>query len=244
MDKKIDLKINNLTLEGVIENPDAKKLMILVHGFTGDWRGPDNIFEKLSKKLQKEDFAIIRFNFIGTPPSQGDFQDMTVATETEDLIKVIEYAKSLGYKEIGVLGESMAGTIVTKAYTTDLKVVIFWYPTFKFSEDFFANYLKEDAQTELKKNGHVLTDGFKVGKVFTSQITSVDVRNQVSKITSPVMFIHGDSDADVPHSQSEKAFQIANQPKELYIIKGADHCFRNEQDNVINLTADFLKRYF
>lgn len=244
MDKKFSLKINNQELKGVLENPKAKKLMILVHGFTGDWRGPKNLFEKLSKKLQQKDFAVLRFSFIGTPPSDGDFREMTLASETAELTKVIECAKSLGYKEIGVLGESMGGTVATTAYDPILKVVIFWYPAFDFIHTDLESLLNQENQEKLKKDSYILIDGFKVGKKFISQINSIDVFEKVRKIKCPVYFLHGDKDKEAPHFHSEKAFQLANEPKELHLIKGADHCFYDEQDEAIDLTLDFLKRYF
>lgn len=244
MIKDITIQVNNLSIKGVLENSEAKKLVILVHGFTGDLRGPDNLFEKLSKKLQRLDYAVIRFSFRGTPPSEGEYIDMTVDEQVEDLDKVIEHAKLLGYTDIALLGESMGGSIVAKAYDQSLKAVIFWYPAFDFTDTSFKNYLTNESQEKLKEQGYLLEEGFKVGKQFIDEIPSVDLYNKVGEIKRPVLFVHGNKDVDVPYQQSEKAFQIANDPKEIRIIKDANHCFRNEQDEVVDLTADFLQRYF
>lgn len=244
MTKDITIKINNLFVKGVLENPEAKKLVILVHGFTGDLRGPDNLFEKLSKKLQQLDYAVIRFSFRGTPPSEGEYIDMTVDKQVEDLDKVIEYAKSLGYTDIALLGESMGGSIVAKVCDQFLKAVIFWYPAFDFADTAFKNYLTDETQTKLAKQGYFLEEGFRIGKQFVDEIPSINLYNKAGEIKCPVLFVHGDKDVDVPYQQSKKAFQIANDPKEIRIIKGADHCFRKEQDEVVDLTTDFLKRYF
>lgn len=244
MTKDIHIKVRGLILKGVLENSEARKLMILVHGFTGDMHGPDNIFEKLSTKLQEHNFAVLRFSFVGTPPSEGDFRDMTVELETEDLREIIIYAQSMGYSQIGLLGESMGGTVVTKAYEETIKTVVFWYSTFNFSKDAFMNYYREGEQNELKAKGYVLTDGYKVGKKFIDQIPTIDVEKETPKIVCPVLFLHGDSDTDVPYRQSVEAFARAHEPKELHLIKGANHCFINEQKEAIGLTVDFLDRYF
>jgi hypothetical protein len=245
MDKRINITLRGHLLKGIIENPQGSKILILVHGFTGDWNGPDNIFVKLSKKLQEENYAVLRFSFIGTPPSEGDFRNMTVASETEDLIEILKYANSQGYKDIGIIGESMGAAIVANSYDPDLmKVIVFWYPSLNFSKDSFTNYLKEDLQAELKKNGFVLTDGFKVGKKFISQINSINFQNTISRFTSPILFLHGDNDTDVPVYLTKETYKLANEPKELNIIEGAEHCFSNEQGEVINLTIEFIKRYF
>lgn len=245
MGKNVDIKVNNLSVNGIIENSEAEKITILVHGFTGDWHGPQKIFEKLSKRLQQNGYAVLRFNFRGTPPSDGNFENMTVETETEDLNEVIKYLKKLGYTEIGVLGESMGGTIATTAYDPSLKVVIFWYPAFDFSDTDFKELLhSESSKEEYKKQGYILCDGFKVGKQFINECLSVNVFSKLKKIKCPTLILHGDNDKEVPYQQSEKAFQIFNKPKEIHIIKGADHCFLNEQDEVIDLTMNFIQQYF
>lgn len=244
MTKDITIKVNNLSVKGIMENPGAKKLVILVHGFTGDLRGPDNLFEKLSKKLQQLDYAVIRFSFRGTPPSEGEYIEMTVNKQVGDLKKVIEHAKSLGHTDIALLGESMGGSIVAKAYDQFLKAVIFWYPAFDFADTSFKNYLTDRSQKKLTEQGYLLEEGFKIGKQFVDEIPSVDLYTKAGEIKCPVLFVHGDKDVDVPYQQSEKAFQIANEPKEIHIIKGADHCFGNEQNKVVDLTAEFLQRFF
>ncbi len=244
MTRNIQIKVRGLNLKGVLENSEARKLMILVHGFTGDMNEQDKISKNLSTKLQEHNFAVLRFSFIGTLPSDGDFRDMTVESETDDLRTVIKHMRSLGYLEIGLLGKSMGGTVVTKAYDESIKAVIFWYSTFNFSKDAFMNYYRETEQKELKEKGYVLTDGYKVGKKFIDQIPTIDVEKETSKMVCPVLFLHGDSDTDVPYGQSVEAFARAHEPKELHLIKGADHCFENEQEDVINLTVDFLDRHF
>ncbi len=39
----------------------------------------------------------------------------------------------------------------------------------------------------------------------------------------PVLFIHGTADETVPAFMSQKLFDLANEPKFLYFIEGADH---------------------
>ena len=243
---KLSIDIYGQKIRGVLENPSGKKLMILVHGFTGDLRGPDDIFIKLSEKLQASGFAVIRFNCRGTPPSDGKFQDMTLETEVEDLLAVIRYAKSLEYKSIGLLGESMGAAVIAKAYDKNIGVMVFWYPCFEFVDSSFTEYLSEKNLKELPKRGYVTIDSFergKVGKEFISQITEVNTYPELNNIVCPSILLHGDHDNDTPVGQSQKAFKLIQGPKHLDIIKGADHCFRNEQKEVIKLTVSYINKY-
>lgn len=244
MKKSFEIKIGNEKIGGVLENPNSDKLMILVHGFTGNMHGPSNIFEKLSSRLQKDGFAVIRFNFRGTPPSEGRFEDMTVKGETKDLKEIIKFAKSRGYKKIGVLGESLGGTIVSNSYDKSLKVVVFWYPAFDLFDTTIKDYFSERKQKELSTHGFISEGNFHVGKNFVNDIKKTVLFGKISFISCPVLFLHGDKDADVPYQQSEKAFKLVKGKKEIHIIKGADHCFKNEQEEVIDLTLKFLKNIF
>jgi len=244
MQKNFSIPVNNLSVNGVLENSGGKKIVILVHGFTGDLHGPDNIFEKLSDKLQQSDYAVIRFSFRGTPPSEGDYIDMTVEEQVVDLSKVVEYARSLGYTDRALLGESMGGAIVAKAYDSQVKAVIFWYPAFDFADCSFKDFLTTESQQTLAEKGYLLSDGFKIGKQFVDEIPKVDLYSKVGEIKCPILFLHGGADTDVPNRQSERAFQIAHDPKEFHIIEGADHCFKGEQVEVIDLTAKFIEKFF
>lgn len=244
MNEEINIKVNHNFIKGVLENPEEEKLIILVHGFIGDMRGPDEIFIKLSEQLQKENYSVIRFSFSGTVPSEGNYIDMTVKGQTEELNAMISYAKSLGYSQIGVLGESMGGAIAIEAYDPSIKVVVFWYSVFDFSDCSFIEYLKENSLNELKNNGYILVDGFKIGEKFISKIRTVNLYQKLQQIKCPALFLHGQNDTDVPYRHSEKGFSLVGEDKQLNIIKGAEHCFRNEQEKVIRLTTNFLKSYF
>ncbi|PIY80285.1 MAG: hypothetical protein COY80_03675 [Candidatus Pacebacteria bacterium CG_4_10_14_0_8_um_filter_42_14] len=244
MSKKITIKVNNLSIKGILENPKSAKIVILAHGFTGDLRGPDHIFEKLSKKLEKLGYATLRFSFRGTPPSEGEYINTTVSSQVEDLKKVVEHTRSLGYTDIALLGESMGGSIVARAYDQLIKAVVFWYPALDFVDTSFRKYLTSEIQTKIRKQGYFLEEGYKIGKQFVDEIPSINLYREAGEIKCPVLFVHGDKDRDVPHQQSEKAFQKANDPKEIHIIKDADHCFITKQDEAIDLTTDFFERYF
>ncbi len=94
MQKPIEIKVDNQSIRGILENPNSDKLIILVHGFSGNMHGPNNIFDKLSQRLQENGIAVLRFNFRGTKPSDMEQQEMTIESETADLKAAIKFAKS------------------------------------------------------------------------------------------------------------------------------------------------------
>ena len=246
MIQKITIPVNDTQiLRGIIHNPKAERLMILIHGFSSDMNGPDEIFVKLAERMEQEGLACLRFNFRGTPPSDGEHVDMTLSSETEDLQAVIQYVKDQGYKKVGALGESMGAVSLVKAFDPFLKVVVFWYPAIDSTTTALQDFINQDKQQqELKSKGYITRNSLKVGQKFYQERQKTKLYSQIKNITCPVLFMHGDSDLKVSVEQSQKAFKLANEPKELDIIKGADHCFKREQPLVIAKTMGFLRRNF
>jgi uncharacterized protein len=258
MDEEFTLNVKGFDIKGVLENKESKKLMILLHGFTGDMHGPGNSFIKLSEQLQENGYAVLRFNFRGTPPSGMEFKDMTVQTETDDFKAALSFAESHGFKKIGVLGESFGAMIAVNGYDHLVDVLILWYPCFDLTDDsLFRLVNTQEAQKSLKERGYIeLYDGFRIGLNHVKEIKEFKVYDRFEKIICPVQFIHGDKDTIDPVHQSQKAFELVNETKELQIIKGVGHCFRQnendhgskvltkEQQDAIDLAINFLKKYF
>ncbi|MDA9128867.1 alpha/beta hydrolase [Candidatus Gracilibacteria bacterium] len=169
---------------------------------------------------------------------------MTVASETEDLDAIIKYAERLGYSDISLLGESMGGTIIMNSYTQSITSIIFWYSAFDFSDTDFKDFLTPEKQQELQENGHLMCAGFKVGEEFIKQIPKINIYENLKNITCPTLLLHGDQNKDVPFEQSQKSYNLLNTKKEIHILPGAGHCFRNEQEKAISLTVKFLKKCF
>lgn len=46
---------------------------------------------------------------------------------------------------------------------------------------------------------------------------------RMARITAPVLVIHGDRDALIPVRQGRELYDRANEPKQLYVVKGAGH---------------------
>lgn len=241
--EKFELNVENQKVKGEIHSVMSDSLMILVHGFTGSMYGPENgIFDLVTERLLEENFDVLTFSFRGSPPSEGEFIDMTLETEVTDFEHIINFAESKNYNSIGVIGESMGGTVITEGYSEKFSHMIFWYPAFDFSETDLKNYLEPEIQTKVEKEGFVMNDGFKVGENFIDQIPEVDVYEKLKNISSPTLLIHGSEDKEVPYQQSEKAFSlIPYNKKELEIVEGPDHCFFGYEDKLIDLTIGFLK---
>ena len=78
------------------------------------------------------------------------------------------------------------------------------------------------------------------GKFDLEEITPIDA---VAKSKTPMIFIHGDNDAFVPHSMSLDCYAVCKAPKKMVTIEGAGHglAFPADRKKYIESLRDFEK---
>lgn len=73
-----------------------------------------HLWEPIIKILNEKGIGVIRYDFNGCGQSEGDFQNMTVLNEIEDLLCVISYVRSLPVTEnISLVGHSQGGVVTS-----------------------------------------------------------------------------------------------------------------------------------
>ena len=76
-------------------------------------------------------------------------------------------------------------------------------------------------------------------------LDNYDVFKTIKNIKCPILFVHLDKDPNVNVKNSLDAFEAANEPKTLEIIKGNNHTFEKpeEERKVINFILDWFNKY-
>lgn len=69
--------------------------------------------------------------------------------------------------------------------------------------------------------------------------------NQLKKNKLPILFIHGDRDTFVPTRMVYENYKATKGPKELYLVKGADHAetFKKDKQLYEKKIKEFLQKY-
>lgn len=250
----VTLENEGQKIVGILHKPNnpTKAAVILVHGFTGNKNGPENIFIKLANKLAENGIAALRFDFRGSGESEGKFVDMTITGEVDDLRKVIEFMKK-SYGLLGIVGESLGGAVSILGYDIRIGCMVLWYPAVYLRETISFKAM-DKGKEELETKGSIFVkekDGwsYRVGRDFFHERATLDIAKHVHKIKCPLLVITGNNDNSVPHNQSARAIDLAmlSKEKKLEIIDGADHCFRGAhiekwQQQAIDLTVDWFKK--
>lgn len=256
-EERIEFENRGEKIVGLLTLPDSKgnNLILLVHGFTGSMNGPADLYKRLAYKLTEDGFAVYRFNFRFTSDSFEDYHKMTISDEVGDLKLLIkDFSKK--YKKIGVVGESLGGSISILGYSSKIDCLVLFYPAIFFKENIANRWSSDKEIRELNEKGvlpWVKSSGQKlyVGKKFVEEVREIEIFPKIHKIKCPLLFVHGDADTTVSLTESERAFRIANEPKRIEIIKGAHHGFKNKnyktseelQDKAIDFTLEWFNKW-
>ena len=112
-----ELISNGYTLRGLFSKPESeyKDLVVMLHGFTGHKNENGYLFKQLTQTLTDNQIATLRYDFMGSGESDGNFEDFTFFTELEDAKHIIEEAFRLNNnRKIILLGFSMGGAVASR----------------------------------------------------------------------------------------------------------------------------------
>ncbi|WP_300672430.1 hypothetical protein [Desulfoluna sp.] len=126
MEHRITFTSEGITLEGMLENPGARRGVVITHPhplYGGDMDNP--VVLAITESYRKAGFATLRFNFRGAGKSDGEFEEGAGAIA--DLLAATQHLKAEGVDEITCSGYSFGTWIclsasLAHAVTTDVMV--------------------------------------------------------------------------------------------------------------------------
>ena len=204
---------------------------ILSHGFTVDGTESHRMFLKLADHLAAKGIIAINFDYRGSGYSDGDFEDLTITREIEDLKTVVEYVVSMQEVDkdrIIVIGQSLGSYAAILALHSDkrIKAFVLWGTPVKLYDKFYNYFGKE-----WEKNGIICHEkGFYLKKGFLDDFKKYDEFSCISKIEQPILFIHAEKDEKNLISVVKALFEKAKEPKAVKIIEGANHSFTCQRE--------------
>jgi pimeloyl-ACP methyl ester carboxylesterase len=217
------------------ETKNAKGLAFVMHGLGGFKEQPH--VATFAKAFLEKGFTAVRFdttNSIGE--SDGKYEDATTTNYYEDLEDVIEWAgKQKWYKEpFWLVGHSLGGictALYAQKYPNKVEALapISTVVSGKLSEEAHS----KAEMTDWQKTGWQIEESHSrpglIKKLKWSHMEDrlkYNILNDVDKLTMPVLMIVGDQDDSTPLKHQEILFKVLPGKKELHIIRGAPHTFR------------------
>ena len=203
------------------QDPKNQPLVIVSHGFGGCYKD----IEHHGRTFAENGISAMFFDFCGggaRSTSDGDMVDMTVLSERDDLLCVLQYCKSckdIKYTDIYLLGESQGGfvSLLAACKSPDVKGLILWYPAF---------VIPVDSQKRLEANDEssVNVMGNTISMKFNEIAAAINIEDYQREYEKPVLLIHGDKDEIVDISYSQKALKNFKNA-ELIVVENAGHGF-------------------
>lgn len=250
----------DMELVGLITHPDGiehddpdetRPAVILSHSFTGFKEIPH--LKALAEELAGRGIIAVRFDFTDcVGESDGTCEEMTLTAQLDDLEDVLDYVESRGDVDedrVGLAGHSLGGMASVLVAARDGRpraVVPVAAPANADCEKLFQGNEIE----RWERAGHIHFPTYKRGEVkigwqFYEDLRQYDAFEAVGEVEAPIRFVHGTADDIVPVSNSEGMFDRANEPKDLVRIEGADHLFRDDDDEaaMVDAVVDWLEKY-
>lgn len=240
-------------LAGALHIPENIKIkvpaVIICHGFNGT--KTQKKFVELGRQLAKNGIAVFRFDFSGCGDSEGDFRRTTIKRETEDIASAYRFLLAQEFidrNHIGILGHSrgcvVAALFVNQIGSGKIKTLVFLAPSFR-QKDLIMIWNSPAGIKKWKKQGYLETDSFRVGTDYLKEVKNKDYTGKIEKINLPILIFHGIKDDVVPLAHSRQLFKKLRGPKNLIILKEADHDFErfDARKKVIQISLNWFKKY-
>ena len=235
--KKLEFKNNDgQVLSARLDYPVAGKpatYALFAHCFTCS----KNIkaIAHITRALNREGIAVMRFDFTGLGESEGDFADTNFSSNVEDLITAAEFLKT-NYKAPEILiGHSFGGAAVLQAATrirSSKAVVSIAAPAdprhVAQSLGSATQIIASRGEADVNLAGRT----FKLKKQFLDDLQFVNMKKTIQNLNRALLILHSPLDETVGIENAAQIFQAARHPKSFISLDTADHLLTEQADSL------------
>lgn len=194
----------------------TKKTIIALHGYPFNKANILGFAEFLHEK-----YNLLFFDFRAMGESAGKLTTGGL-NEQKDLAAAIRYLKeNKNITKVGTLGFSLgaAVSILSAEENPEIKAIV--------SDSGYAS-LHRIIRAMYRQFFFLKAPFVWLSELFAKVLYGIDVAqvsplDEIKEMKVPILFIHGEKDSQISVEDSKLLYESANQPKELWIIKGADH---------------------
>ncbi|MBR4162724.1 MAG: alpha/beta fold hydrolase [Solobacterium sp.] len=244
MKTRIEFQRNGLTIRGHLwkNKFHSRHVIILSHGFLAN----ENMCHKYARLFSDMGFVAITFDFCGGglfSKSDGNTEDMTIMSEKEDLMAVINDVKDRFMPEsISLLGCSQGGLVsamAAKECGSMIKCLVLLYPALCIPDD-----ARKGKMMFYHFDPHNIPDilgrfPIRLGGNYARTVLHEDAFELIKGYDGPVLYLHGTNDKIVDIRYARKAQHLyAN--CEYHEIEGGEHMFKGKHDR---LACAILSKY-
>lgn len=245
-------------LSAMVHLPDQGKVkdpvIVMCHGFTGDKIGMNQMNARLAAALESAGYAVIRFDFLGSGDSDGEFATDTIVagwlTDTANVMQWVSEQPEFSSLPIVLYGHSLGGLIALCHKDEGARVAarIAFAPVVDAVENLRTSILGQDLWQKSFR-GETIANFY--GKAYSLRSQFVhdlaenryDPLHDAAVLTTPLLIVHGTSDVAVPIEGSHILFERYNGPKEMKVLE-IDHVAAGQLGPWIAAIIEWLDRTF
>lgn len=221
----------------VEKKENQKGLVFVIHGLSGNKEQPH--IQTIAQAFSEKDYTVVRFDTTNTfGESDGKLEDATITNYYEDLEDVIEWSKKQEwYKEPFILAGHSLGSICILIYTerfpekvsavAPISTLVSGKLSWETKEKYNLDEWKEKGIKEWKGHSGQMK---RLKWSHMEDRLKYDVLKDINKIKIPVLLIVGEHDESTPVKHHKLLFDKLTSKKELHIIKGSEHTFREKNE--------------
>ena len=222
-------------------------LVIVCHGFTGGKEGGGGALA-MAGELAGLGFDTLLFDFTGCGGSGGDWEEITLSRQIDDLGAVVDWARAAGYGRIILNGRSFGGATVLAHAAADrgIAAVCTWAAVARPLRLFSSLAVKQPDLSGPAGERIDLDDGTGAVRLplgFFHDLQRHDLPGCAARLSPrPLLLIHGSADELVPLADAQLLFDAAGDPKKLVLVENADHRFTHHRRQVWDIFFNWLRR--
>ena len=226
------------------ENKNSKGLAFVMHGSSGYKEQPH--IKTIAQSFKDNGYTTISFDTTNSfGKSDGKFEDATTTNYYEDLEDVINWSKKQKwYKEPFILAGHSLGALATSLYAekypeqiralAPISNVISWkLSKLTKSEEDLRKWKEKGIKEWISHSGKLK----RLKWNFMEDRMKYDLLENINALQMPVLLIVGEKDTTTPAKHQKIFYDNLPGEKEIHIINGAEHTFREPY-------LQELKRYF
>ncbi|GBC93717.1 2-succinyl-6-hydroxy-2, 4-cyclohexadiene-1-carboxylate synthase [bacterium HR15] len=232
-------------MAAVLHLPDGRgraPAVLMLHGFTGNKSETHRLFVHAARRLAAAGFVALRFDFLGSGDSEGEFEQMTIRGEVEDALNALRFLceqRRVDPARLGMLGFSLGGCVAALSLPRagDIKALVLWAPV--------SNPMRWMPATGVPEHP-VNIGGNRVGVGFYRELPELKPLETVRAYKGAVLVLHGAADTAVSPQEGrayESAFAHAR-PFEFRLLPEADHLFSTPEaeQSLLQQTLDWFRQ--
>lgn len=199
--------------------------MVVCHGFLGTKDGRGKALAMSEALAGAAGWSTFLFDFSGNGESEGEFSDLTLSGQVDDLTAAIDHVIAQGYGPVVTLGRSFGGTtVICQAASDDRVRAVCTWSAVAFPRRSFPRSRAVPLDNGLLQWDSILGFRIYLKEDFFTDLEAYDVLDCVRRISPrPILLCHGDRDEVVPFTDVHALWEASAEPRQLLEVPGADH---------------------